>query len=119
MMPIMIAFYGQYMIALRRVEGFLLAPDRVEGHIVPDQPVEVPVSISNATFQWYKFQQTKDKKNKKSQGVAVPGWQLQDVNLVVNRGQLVTVVGSVCTELIPSVRMCTSITHARTHARIH
>lgn len=97
----MIAFYGQYMIALRRVEEFLLAPQRKDGHVVPDSPVAVPVSISNATFQWYKFQETEDKSAKnKNQGIAVPGWQLQHVNLEVNKGELVTIVGSVWPILI-------------------
>ena len=37
----------------------------------------------------------RDDAKKKNQGIAVPGWQLQNVNLEVNRGDLVTVVGSV------------------------
>jgi len=135
MLPIYFSFYGRYLIASGRVEKFLLAGERDSLAPAPSSPVEVPISIKDADFQWKVYRKPsaapsaatetskvsaaakasgkkksskKSKKTKSAKPVeaASDGWAIRDINLTVKRGDLVCIVGTWFLPHLTPPRVC-------------
>lgn len=114
MTPITFSFYGRYLIAAGRVEKFLLADERDSLLDPPKEPAPTPITMKNAHFKWKIYQksavtpaqdskapdktktdalQSKSKSQNSPRDMAMDGWGIQNINLQVKAGQLVTIVG--------------------------